>query len=128
MVPIPIGVKRVSSVHGKAWKYVSCEGCQQTYAYQLDLEARGENIDLLFLDSEGFAGELRRAAAGTFSETTLLGLMESESRAQRELLLSTLRSIRQTWTACHGSQVELSSRDAEVFAGLTSAKCGPAKS
>lgn len=61
-IPIPIGVKRVAVVHGTAWKLVLCEGCQQPYAYRLDLEARGEDIDLLFLDGEGSAERARNHA------------------------------------------------------------------
>jgi len=34
-------------------KVVSCENCKQSYAILLDVEARGEDLDLLFLDSDG---------------------------------------------------------------------------
>src|SRR5262245_1340926 len=61
-VPIPIGVKRVAVVQGTVWKFVSCEGCQQPYAYQLDLEATGQDIDLLFWDGAGSAERARSQA------------------------------------------------------------------
>jgi hypothetical protein len=61
-VPIPIGVKRVALVEGAVWKFVSCEGCHQPYAYQLELEARGEDIDLLFLDGPKSAERARSHA------------------------------------------------------------------
>src|SRR5262245_57108001 len=54
-IPIPIGVTQVASVQGAVWKLVSCAHCQQRYAYLLELEATGEDINLLFLEWEGSA-------------------------------------------------------------------------
>jgi hypothetical protein len=51
------------------------------------------------------ARQLRRAA-GTLGDATLSGFMESEARAQRELLLDTLHRVRAAWTAGQGSRVE----------------------
>jgi hypothetical protein len=55
LLPIPIGVKRVATVQGAVWKFVTCAHCQQGYAYLLKLEGVGEAHDLLFLDREGSA-------------------------------------------------------------------------
>ena len=55
LIPIPIGARRVASVRGAVWKFVSCTHCQQRYAYLLELEATGEDHDLLFLDEHGAA-------------------------------------------------------------------------
>jgi len=54
-IPIPIGVKRVVAVQGAAWKFVCCTHCGQDYAYLMELEATGADLDLLFLDAEGSA-------------------------------------------------------------------------
>lgn len=62
LIPIPIGTKHVAAVQGAVWKFVSCGHCQQRYAYQLELEATGENHDLLFLDGEGSAERARAQA------------------------------------------------------------------
>lgn len=62
LIPIPIGAKHVAAVRGAVWKFVSCGGCQQRYAYLLELEATGEHHDLLFLDSEGAADHARAQA------------------------------------------------------------------
>jgi hypothetical protein len=51
------------------------------------------------------AGQSWRAA-GTWGDRTLFGFMESEARAQRELLLDTLHRVRADWTAYQGSRVE----------------------
>jgi hypothetical protein len=59
---IPIGVKRVVTVQGAVWKFVSCAYCQQRYACLLELEATGEDHDLLFLDREGSAERARAQA------------------------------------------------------------------
>jgi hypothetical protein len=61
-IPIPIGVKYIASVQGAVWRFVSCAHCQKHFAYLLELEATGENHDLLFLDGKGSA-ELARAKA-----------------------------------------------------------------
>jgi hypothetical protein len=61
-IPIPIGVTRVAVIHGTVWKFVSCAHCQQRYAYLLELEATGEDHDLLFLDAEGSAERARAKA------------------------------------------------------------------
>ena len=54
-IHIPIGIKRVAAIRGAVWKFVSCSHCQQQYAYLLELEATGEDHDLLFLDAKGSA-------------------------------------------------------------------------
>ena len=51
--------KHVAAVQGAVWKFVSCAHCQQRYAYLLELEATGEDYDLLFLDQEGSAERAR---------------------------------------------------------------------
>src|SRR5688572_4805428 len=61
-IPIPIGAKHVATVQGAVWKFVSCAHCQQRYAYLLELEATGEDHDLLFLDGEGSAQRARAQA------------------------------------------------------------------
>ena len=54
-IPIPIGVRRVATVQGSIWRFISCTHCEQPYAYLLELKARGEDHDLLFLDGRGSA-------------------------------------------------------------------------
>ncbi|PQO45833.1 hypothetical protein [Blastopirellula marina] len=49
-IPVPIGERIVVSVQGRAWKFVTCENCQQEYAYVLQLEAIGQDLNVLFLD------------------------------------------------------------------------------
>ena len=61
-IPIPIGVTRVAAVQGAVWKFVSCARCHERYAYLLELEATGEDHDLLFLDGEGSAQRARAQA------------------------------------------------------------------
>jgi hypothetical protein len=62
LIPIPIGAKHVAAVQGAVWKIVSCAHCQQRYAYLLELEATGEDHDLLFLDGAGSAERARAQA------------------------------------------------------------------
>ncbi len=52
-IHIPIGARHNAIVRAQTLKLISCENCQQRYAFLLDLEARGSDIDLLFLDSSG---------------------------------------------------------------------------
>jgi hypothetical protein len=66
LIPIPIGTKYVAAVHGAVWKFVSCAHCRQGYAYLLELEATGEDHDLLFLDGEGSAERARAQAEQHF--------------------------------------------------------------
>lgn len=54
-IPIPIGAKHVAAVQGAVWKCVSCANCQLRYAYLLELEATGEDHDLLFFDGKASA-------------------------------------------------------------------------
>jgi hypothetical protein len=61
-IPIPIGIIRTAAVQGAVWKFVCCTHCQQRYAYLLELEATGEEHDLLFLDSKGSAERARAQA------------------------------------------------------------------
>jgi len=61
-IPIPIGAKNVAAIRGTTWKFVSCEHCQERFAYQLELVGRGEDHDLLFLDSEASAGRAQAKA------------------------------------------------------------------
>jgi hypothetical protein len=60
-IPIPI-VKHVAAIQGAVWKFVSCAHCRQRYAYLLQLEATGEDDDLLFLDGAGSAERARAKA------------------------------------------------------------------
>jgi hypothetical protein len=62
VIPIPIGTKHIAAVQGAVWKVVSCAHCQQGYACMLELEATGEEHDLLFLDGEGSAERARAKA------------------------------------------------------------------
>jgi hypothetical protein len=62
LIPIPIGTRHVASIRGAVWKFVPCARCQQQYAYRLELEATGEDHDLLFLDGEGSAERARAHA------------------------------------------------------------------
>lgn len=68
LIPIPIGVRRVAAVQGEVWKCVSCSNCHQGYAYLLELEATGEDHDLLFLDGEASAERARVQAEQNLSE------------------------------------------------------------
>jgi hypothetical protein len=52
-IPIPIGTKYYAVLRESSWKVVTCEYCQETYAFVLDIEAQGSDTDLLFLDSSG---------------------------------------------------------------------------
>jgi len=52
-IPIPIGARYIAAARGAVWKFVSCAHCQQSYAYLVNLEATGEDHDLLFFDGEG---------------------------------------------------------------------------
>jgi hypothetical protein len=61
-IPIPIGAAHVAGVQGAVWKVVACAHCQQRYAYLLELEATGEDHDLLFLDGQGSAERARAKA------------------------------------------------------------------
>lgn len=65
-IPIPIGTTHVASVQGVVWKLVSCAYCRQDYAYLLELEATGEDHDLLFLEGEESAERARAKAAENF--------------------------------------------------------------
>jgi hypothetical protein len=65
-IPIPIGAKNVAAVQGAVWKFVSCAHCQERFAYLLELEATGEDHDLLFLDSEGSAERAQIQAEQNF--------------------------------------------------------------
>ena len=44
---VPIGVTNVATAKGTVWKFVSCEGCQERYAYLMKLEATGEQLDMV---------------------------------------------------------------------------------
>jgi hypothetical protein len=61
-IPIPIGTRHIAAVRGTVWKFVSCTHCQERYAYLLELEATGEDHDLLFLDGQGSAERARAQA------------------------------------------------------------------
>jgi hypothetical protein len=47
-----------------------------------------------------------RQAAGTWGDASLHAFMESEARAQRELLLSTLHRVRAAWASVRGGSAE----------------------
>jgi hypothetical protein len=53
VIPIPIGVHRIVSLQGAVIKVVDCEYCKSQFGFRLDLEARGGDHDLLFLDPAG---------------------------------------------------------------------------
>jgi hypothetical protein len=61
-IHIPIGTKHVAALREAVWKFVSCTHCQERYAYLLELEATGEDHDLLFLDGKGSAERARAQA------------------------------------------------------------------
>jgi hypothetical protein len=67
-IPIPIGVKRVVAVQGAVWKFVSCAQCHEDFAYLLQLEAVGEDHDLLFLDAEDSTKRAQAHAEHNLSE------------------------------------------------------------
>lgn len=52
-IPIPLGEKQVVAVQGAVWKFVACAKCHQDFAYLLQLEAIGEDDNVLFMDEEG---------------------------------------------------------------------------
>ena len=66
LIPIPIGVKHVATVAGAVWKRITCASCQQPFAFLLELQASGEDHDLLFLDGQGSADRARAQAEGNF--------------------------------------------------------------
>ena len=57
-IPISVGATYEAAVEGTIWKLITCESCGERYAYGLNLEATGEEHDLLFLDA---AGAMQRA-------------------------------------------------------------------
>jgi hypothetical protein len=61
-IPIPIGATHVAAVQGAFWKVVLCAQCQESYAYLLQIDATGEEHDLLFLDAQ-VSSEAARAKA-----------------------------------------------------------------
>jgi hypothetical protein len=69
-IPIPIGAQHIATARGSAWKLVSCEHCQQRYAYLLDLEAIGEAHDLLFLNEKDAAERARMHAEHNLLQKT----------------------------------------------------------
>ena len=62
-IPIPMGVKRIAAVRGAVWKFVSCGQCRERYAYLVELEATGEDHDVLFLDAAASVQRARAQAA-----------------------------------------------------------------
>ena len=54
-IHIPIGARHRAAIRGAVWKLVDCEHCQERFAYLLELEATGQDHDLLFLDGAGSA-------------------------------------------------------------------------
>jgi hypothetical protein len=59
-IPVPIGINHIAIARASTWKVVSCGCCHESYAFRLNVEARGSDLDLLFLDG---AGSKERAAA-----------------------------------------------------------------
>jgi hypothetical protein len=53
IIPIPIGVQHKSTVRGSVWKVVSCACCRERFAFRLELEAEGSDLDLLYIDAKG---------------------------------------------------------------------------
>jgi len=68
-IPIPIGARRIAAVQGAVWKVVSCACCREPYAYLLQLEATGQDIDLLYLDAQGSAERAQAQAERRPSRT-----------------------------------------------------------
>ncbi len=66
LIPIPIGAKHVAAVEGTVWKHISCASCHQPFAFLLELQATGEDHDLLFLDGEGSANRAQAQAEKNF--------------------------------------------------------------
>ena len=62
LIPIPIGTTHAAAVRGTVWRFVDCEHCQQPYAYLLQLEATGQDHDLLFLDGKTSAARAQAQA------------------------------------------------------------------
>jgi len=62
LIPIPVGARHIAAVRGAIWKFVCCTRCRQRYAYLLEIEATGEDHDLLFLEGEGSAERARAQA------------------------------------------------------------------
>jgi hypothetical protein len=61
-ISVPIGTKHVATVRGSFLNVRTCQECQQPYGIPLDLEATGENYDLLFIDNRGSAERARQLA------------------------------------------------------------------
>src|SRR5262245_3345573 len=97
-IPIPIGVNRVASTRGSVLKCISCQRCRMQYAYEMDLEAEGEDFDLLFVDPYGSVDRARQKAwenlqrkggnivlpvpcpnCGTYQDDMVRGLKDSAS-------------------------------------------------
>src|SRR5262245_28355080 len=64
VIPIIVPVGRIQSVvlHGRFWKVVICEHCQQPYAYVMELTAKGSSPDLLYMDGKGSVERARSQA------------------------------------------------------------------
>jgi hypothetical protein len=62
------GSKNVAAARGAVWKFVSCARCQQRFAYLLELEATGDDHNLLFLDGAGSAERARAEAEQNLSK------------------------------------------------------------
>jgi hypothetical protein len=67
-IPIPVGVKRVTTLQGAALKLVLCEECTSRYGYRIQLEAQGEDYDLLFADSKGSERRAQQNAEETLKK------------------------------------------------------------
>ncbi len=53
-IPIPVATRWVATARGTVWKVVTCLHCQQTYAFQLELETTGQEVGPpLSLSDEG---------------------------------------------------------------------------
>jgi hypothetical protein len=61
-IPVPIGTKYVASVEGRFLKIISCAHCHEFFAFHLDLRARGESHDVLFVGGAKSAAEARKKA------------------------------------------------------------------
>jgi hypothetical protein len=88
---------RSSELKGEADAFMA-SGRRRLGRFLLGLFGRRwlEKVDPAFVRYRAVAQELRQAA-GTFANKTLYPFMESEARAQRELLMGTLHRIRRAW-------------------------------
>lgn len=52
-IPIPIANRHVAQVHSRVLRIIDCEYCLEAFAFCLNLEAEGDDHDVLFFDPKG---------------------------------------------------------------------------